>query len=94
MDRKATIAHLGQAKKTPPELQGFLNFRAGLDRRELAGDEQVAIFRIDGTDSYHVVFLERGTTLEQIEKALAAIEAVPDPKSRRVLAKALEKAAR
>ena len=93
MDRKASIAYLGEAGATPLELQGFLNFRAGLDARELAGDERIAVLRIQGTDSYHVIFLEKDTTLKGIDKALAGIEAVLDPKSRQALVKVLEKGA-
>ena len=91
MDRKSSIAYLGEAKKTPPELQGFLNFRAGLEARELKGDKHVAVMQIEGTDSYHVIFLDKGTTLKGIEKSLAGIEAVLDPKSRQMLSRALKK---
>jgi hypothetical protein len=90
MDRKASIAFMGEARKTPAELQGFLNFRAGLEARELKGDENVAIMRIEGTDSHHVLFLEKGTTLKEIEKSLGEIEAVLDPKARQRLERALK----
>lgn len=89
MVQKAAVAFIGRSGDTPPALQGFLNFRAGLEKRQLKGDEEIAVLRIGDTDSHHVVFLDRGADLGSIEKELAGIEAELEPKARIQLKKAL-----
>jgi hypothetical protein len=91
MVQKAAMAFIGRSGDTPPELQGFLNFRAGLERRQLKGDEAIAVLRIGDTDSHHVLFLDKGTRLGAIETELAGIEAELDPKARIQLKKALKR---
>jgi len=92
MVQKAAIAFIGRSGDTPPKLQGFLNFRAGLEKRQLKGDEAIAVLRIGDTESHHVVFLDRGADLGSIEKELAGIEAELEPKARIRLKKALKRA--
>lgn len=90
MSQKATIVFIGRSGDTPAGLQGFLNFRAGIQKRQLKGDEAVAVLRIGDTESHHVLFLDGGADLGTIEKELAGIEARLDPKARLELKKALK----
>jgi hypothetical protein len=90
MTQTATVAFIGRASGAPPELQGFINFRAGMDKRELQGGEPVAVLRIGALDSYHVVLLDKRPTLAAIDKELSGIDAVLDKKARSALEKELE----
>lgn len=82
MTQTATVAYIGKASGAPTELQGFINFRAGLDQRELAGAEPVAVLRVGDIDCYHVVLLDKKPTLAAIEHELSGIDAVLDDKAR------------
>jgi len=82
MTQTATIAFIGKASDAPPELQGFINFRAGLDKRELRGAEPVAVLRLGALDCYHVLLLDRTHSLAAMEKELSGIDAVLDEKAR------------
>jgi len=84
MVQKAAIAFMGRSADAPPELQGFLNFRAGLEKRELRGDEPVAILRIGDTGSHHVLFLD-GTDLRSIREELEGIAVELDPEACKTL---------
>jgi len=92
MVQKAAIAFIGRSGDTPPKLQGFLNFRAGLEKRQLKGDEAIAVLRIGDTDSHHVLFLDKGADLRSIETELAGIEAELGPAARNKLNAALKRA--
>jgi hypothetical protein len=84
MVQKAAIAFMGRSADVPPELQGFLRFRAGLEKRELRGDEPVAILRIGDTGSHHALFLD-GADIKSIREELEGIEAELDPEARKAL---------
>jgi len=88
MPQTATVAFIGKASEAPPELQGFINFRAGLEKRDLKGREPVAVLRIGSLDSYHVILLDKEPSLAAIEKELAGIDAVLDRMARPALEKA------
>lgn len=85
MTQTATVAFIGRASEAPPELQGFIHFRAGMDKRELAGGEPVAVLRMGALDSYHVVLLDKKPTLAAIERELSGIDAALDRKARAAL---------
>jgi hypothetical protein len=89
MPQTATIAYIGKASGAPPELQGFINFRAGLDKRDLKGAEPVAVLRIGALDSYHVILLDKKPSPAAIDRELAGIDAVLDKKARPALEMAL-----
>ncbi len=76
MTQTATIAYIGAASGAPPELQGFINFRAGLEKRELGGPEPVAVLRLGALDCYHILILDGSPSLAAMEKELAGIDAV------------------
>jgi hypothetical protein len=89
MPQTATVVFIGKASDAPPELQGFINFRAGLARREDVADGPVAVLRLGALDCYHVLLLDEDHTLASIEKELAAIDAALDRKARAELSAAL-----
>jgi len=89
MTQTATVAFIGKASEAPAELQGFINFRAGMDQRELEGAEPVAVLRVGEIDCYHVLLLDKNPALAAIEKELAIIDAALDAKARLELKAAL-----
>ena len=89
MTQTATVAFIGKSSNAPAELQGFINFRAGMEHRELKGDEPVAVMQIGSTDCYHVLPLDKGPTIAGIEEELSGIEAVLDAGARKKLESAI-----
>jgi hypothetical protein len=89
MTQMATIAYIGRAGDAPAELQGFINFRAGMAGQELKGDEEVAVLRIGATDCYHVLLLGGNPSMNEIEKELGGIEAALAPHAKKALKDAL-----
>jgi len=87
---KATLAALGKPSDMPPELMGFVNFKAGVEKRQLDGKVTLAVLRIGSTESYHVVFLDPGTTVKDIDVDLARIEAKLDEHARVEIENALK----
>ena len=76
MDYVASLMYIKKVSELPHEMMPYVEFRAALDKRELTGEETVAVFRIVSTDSYHPVFLDDGLTASDvardIEKGAAA----------------------
>ncbi len=89
MTQTATVTYIGKASGAPAELRGFINFRAGMDQRELSGPEPVAVLRVGDIDCYHVLLLDKKPTLAAIENELAGIDAALDEKARSDLKAAL-----
>jgi hypothetical protein len=75
MAEKATLAAAGVVSDIPPALMGFVNFRAGLEKRELDGSERLVVLRIGDTDCYHVIFLDPKISVNAIEQELGKLEA-------------------
>lgn len=94
MTQFAGIAYIGKSARAPASLQGFISFRAGMEQRDLKGDETVAVLRIGTTDCYHVLLLDQASALPDIEKELAGIDAALGAKARRRLSSLLAKAGR
>jgi hypothetical protein len=89
MTQTATVAYIGKASGAPTELSGFINFRAGMDKRELSGPEPVAVLRVGAIDCYHVLLLDKKPSMAAIDKELSGIEAELAPVARRRLESAL-----
>lgn len=68
MTHIAKIAVVDKVANINEELMPFVEFRAEKDKRKLSGDESVIILQIEGTQSYHPIFLP--ANLEDIEKEL------------------------
>ena len=62
----ASLLYIKKVVELPSDIMPYVEFRAALDKRELSGGETVAIFRIISTDSYHPVFLDSGTSTQDV----------------------------
>ena len=62
----ASLMYIKKVSELPSDMMPYVEFRAALDKRELSGGENVAIFRIVSTDSYHPVFLDHGTSAHDV----------------------------
>jgi hypothetical protein len=64
----ATLTYIKKVNEVPEEILPYIRFKAELEKREIKGDETVAIFNIVSTTSYVPVFLDDAKTLKEIEE--------------------------
>ncbi|RMF90349.1 MAG: DUF749 domain-containing protein [Methanobacteriota archaeon] len=74
----------------PEEYLPYIRFQAAREGRELKGDERIAMLNVSTTTSYIPVFLDRGKTIEDVEREVAESSAVLNKDSRRILRELLE----
>jgi hypothetical protein len=88
-DYIASLLDIKDAAKTPEEFQGYLQAKAAAERRELRGDEKVAIFSVAGTQAHLVAFLDPHKTIGDLEAELAQSHVKMDLKTLGILGKYL-----
>lgn len=87
----ASLVDIKRVSSLPRELRAYVDFKAELNRRKLDGSERVAIFNIATTISYIPVFLDKGKSLEDIEKEIKdEAHAVLTHEGREILKRSLE----
>ncbi|MDY6965483.1 MAG: DUF749 family protein [Halobacteriota archaeon] len=74
MTHIATVAAITKVANVTEELMPFVQFKAEKEGRELSGSESVAILQIEGTESYHPIFLP--AKIEDIEEELKELDVV------------------
>ncbi|ADL58052.1 MULTISPECIES: DUF749 domain-containing protein [Methanothermobacter] len=66
----ATLKGIFTLKDLPEEFKPFVDYKAGLEKKELSDDDEVAILSIQGTQSNHVLILSSYSNVEEIRKEL------------------------
>ncbi|MDI9619000.1 DUF749 domain-containing protein [Methanothermobacter sp.] len=66
----ATLKGIFTLKDLPEEFRPFVEYKAGLEKKELSDDDEVAILSIRGTQSNHVLILSSYSSVEEIRKEL------------------------
>ncbi|MFQ5975008.1 MAG: DUF749 family protein [Candidatus Hydrothermarchaeales archaeon] len=88
----ATLSDIKDIKRVPDDLKGIVNFKADIEKREIRGDERVAILNIVDTYSYFAVFLDKGKSVEDVEKEVEeGAHATLNADTREILKKILDK---
>lgn len=81
----ARLVTITEVKSVSQELLPFIRFRAMFENVELRENEKVAVLRIEGTDSFLPVFIERGKSMKALEQELKGLETEMDAKTRDAL---------
>jgi hypothetical protein len=71
----ATLAGIFRFKDLPQEYGPYVQFKAGIEKREIKDDDEIAILDITGTTSKHVLFLDSYDNIDQIKEELKEAEA-------------------
>jgi hypothetical protein len=66
----ATLKGIFTLKDLPEEFRPFVDYKAGLEKKELTDDDEIAIISIKGTQSNHVLFLSSYKNVDEIRKEL------------------------
>ena len=74
MTHIATVVAVTKVANVSEELMPFVQFKAEKEGMELSGNESVVILQIEGTQSYHPIFLP--AKLEDIEEELKGLDVV------------------
>ena len=75
-DYRAVLLTITTVKAVSDELMPFVTFRANMEKREVAPDDEVAIFNVHGTSSHFVVFLDVGKDMDDIDEELVPYNVV------------------
>lgn len=75
----------------PDDLRPFVEFKASLLKRDLKREQIIALFIIATTDCYIPVFLDKGMSIEDVKKDLAAQEAEMPAHTVRIIEEALKR---
>jgi len=71
----ATLGGIFRFKDLPEEYGPYVQFKAGIEKRETKDDDEIAILDITGTGSHHVLFLDSYDNINQIKEELKEAEA-------------------
>jgi len=66
----ATLKGIFTLKDLPEEFRPFVDYKAGLEKKELSEDDEIAIISIKGTQSNHVLFLDSYSSVDEIRREL------------------------
>ena len=86
----ARLLVITELSNVPPDIRPFVEFRAGIEERDLQEDEKVALLVIETTSCYVPVFLRDPPTMDTLVKQLADQDAQLTSDSKAVLAKHLK----
>jgi len=71
----ATLGGIFRFKDLPVEYGPYVQFKAGIEKREITDEDEIAILDITGTGSHHVLFLDSYENIGQIKEELKEAEA-------------------
>lgn len=71
----ATLAGIFEFKDLPEEYGPFVQYKAGLEKREVQEHDEIAVLNIQGTESYHVLFLDSYKDIGEIREELKEADA-------------------
>ncbi|QUH23871.1 DUF749 domain-containing protein [Methanobacterium alkalithermotolerans] len=71
----ATLAGIFNLKDLPEEYSSFVQYKASLEKRDIEDNDEIAILAIQGTESYHVLFLKAYNNIREIEDELKLADA-------------------
>lgn len=72
----AILVGIFRFKEIDDKLGPFVQFKARLDKRESIDDnDEIAVLQIQGTESYHILFLDSYKTKEEIQEELKEADA-------------------
>ena len=86
----ARLIDIKKVHEVPEELKPYIDFKAGLENREIGGNERVAIFNVVTTLCYIPVFLDPGKTISDVEEEIKLNSALIHPESKEIVKRALE----
>lgn len=62
-------------KDLPEDYEKFVEYKATIDKKEVTDTTPIAILKIKDTTSYHVLFLDDYTSMDQIDEEMDKIDA-------------------
>ncbi|MCL2687818.1 MAG: DUF749 domain-containing protein [Methanobrevibacter sp.] len=71
----ATLGGIFRFKDVPVQYGPYVQFKAGIEKREPKEDDEIAILDITGTESHHVLFLDYYENIDQIKEELKEADA-------------------
>ena len=87
---KAHLVGVYDHGEMPEELKGFVMFQAHREKYSPKKEDKVAVLQIIGTTSYFPIFINKVSSIEEIDKNLLEADAVLDDISRLSMQRVLQ----
>ena len=71
----ATLDRIDKVKNLEDEMMPYVQFKAAIEKREVNGEDEIAILQIAGTTSYHILFLDSYNSIDEVKKELRDADA-------------------
>ncbi len=81
----ATLVGIFKYEELPEKYGPFVTYKASIEDKTIAEDEEIAILNITGTESYHVLFLNSYSSMAEIESELEEAHAKLNYSSKKIL---------
>ncbi len=57
-------------KDLPEDYEQFVEYKATIDKKELTEKDKIAVLRVKDTTSYHILFLDSYSSMDEIDKEI------------------------
>jgi len=81
----ATLVGIFKFEEVPQEYGPYVRYKASLENKNIAENEEIAILNISGTESHHVLFLDSYKNIAEIEEELKEADAKLNYNTKKIL---------
>ncbi|WP_414469494.1 DUF749 domain-containing protein [Methanobacterium sp. ACI-7] len=81
----ATLAGIFKFEELPKEYGPYVQYKASLENKDISEDDEIAVLNIQGTESYHVLFLDSYKNINEIEEEMKNAEAKLNYNTKKIL---------
>lgn len=81
----ASLVGIFKYEELPEKYGPYVQYKASLEKKSISEDEEIAILNISGTESYHVLFLNSYSSLNEIKEELKEADAKLNYSTKKIL---------
>jgi hypothetical protein len=81
----ATLVGIFKLEEVPQEYGPFVRYKASLENKDISDNDEIAILKIQGTQSKHVLFLDSYKNIVEIEDELKEAHAKLNYNTKKIL---------
>ncbi|MGB9938172.1 MAG: DUF749 domain-containing protein [Methanobacterium sp.] len=81
----ATLAGIFKFGELPKEYGPYVQYKASLENKDINEDDEIAVLNIQGTESYHILFLDSYKNINEIEEEMKGAEAKLNYNTKKIL---------
>lgn len=81
----ASLVGIFKYEELPEKYGPYVQYKASLEKKSISEDEEIVILNISGTESYHVLFLNSYSSLNEIKEELKEADAKLNYSTKKIL---------